>query len=227
MSITTFNINSGADLLQTHYDDSWKYGSSSYNNQYYPAGGTHGYCSGNKHRAVFKIKIPSAANSPLKKGYLTFNFNGVVSSSGSRTLNYVLTSVAPPSPGSADGTIPTTYYRKGTVSFSGLTKLDKQLSFTIGSESDLFTIPAANEYMYLWLYNDSGSAMECYSGTSYYSVKLYAQMVGAPSAPTRVWITKNSNSTAAINYIKPGQQVKIRWTGAAAWSSEPKPPPPR
>lgn len=216
MSITTFNINSGADLLQTHYDDRWNYGSSSYNNQYYPAGGTHGYCSGNKHRAVFKIKIPSAANSPLKKGYLTFNFNGVVSSSGSRTLNYVLTSTAPPSPGSADGTIPTTYYRKGTVSFSGLTKLDKQLSFTIGSESDLFTIPAANEYMYLWLYNDSGSAMECYIGTSYYSVKLYAQMVGAPSAPTKVWITENSSNIYTIDYIKPGQQVKIRWTGAAA-----------
>lgn len=214
MSITTFNINSGADLLQTHYDDSWKYGSSSYNNQYYPAGGTHGYCSGNKHRAVFKIKIPSAANSPLKKGYLTFNFNGVVSSSGSRTLNYVLTSVAPPSPGSADGTIPTNYYAKGTVSFSGLTKQNKQLSFTIGSESSLFTIPAANEYMYLWLYNDSGSAMECYSGTSYYSVKLYVQMVGAPSAPTRVWITENSNNIYPIDYVKPGQQVKIRWEGA-------------
>lgn len=216
MSITSFNINSGADLLQTHYDDTWKYGSSSYDNQYYPAGGTHGYCSGNKHRAVFKIKIPSAANSPLKKGYLTFNFNGVVSSSGSRTLNYVLTSVAPPKPGTADGTIPSEYYRKGTVSFSGLTAQSKQLSFTIGGESDLFTIPAANEYMYLWLYNDSGSTMECYNGTSYYSVKLYAQMIGAPSAPTRVWITENSSSTAAINYVKPGQQVKIRWTGAAA-----------
>ena len=215
MSITKFEIKSGADLLQTHYDDAWKSGSSSYDNQYYVAGGTHGYCSGNKHRAVFKIKIPSAANSPLKKGYLTFNFNGVVSSSGSRTLNYVLTSVAPPSPGSADGTIPTEYYRKGSVTFSGLTAQSKQLTFTIGSESDLFTIPAANEYMYLWLYNDSGSSMECYSGTSYYSVDLYAQMVGAPSAPTSVTITSLSDTTK-LSYVKPGQQVKIRWSGAKA-----------
>ena len=61
---------------------------------------------------------------------LTFNFNGVVSSSGSRTLNYVLTSVAPPKPGTTDGTIPSDYYRKGTVSFSGLTAQDKQLSLS-------------------------------------------------------------------------------------------------
>lgn len=215
MSLQSFSISPGASgIAQTHCDDNWKWGS--IDDQYYSAGSTHGYCTGSGHRAVFRIKIPSSATSPTGKGYLIFNFNGVVGSSGSRTVYYGITTSAPPSPGSSAGSIPNFIAgTSGSITYSGLTTQNKQLSLTIGSSSNLFSIPSAGNYIYLWLYNNSGSSMECYSGASYYSATLYAEMVGAPSAPTSVTITSTS-STSALSYIKPTQTVRVRWSGAAA-----------
>lgn len=213
MSLQSFSISPGASgIAQTHCDDNWKDGS--IEGQYYSAGATHGYCAGSGHRAVFRIKIPSGAASPTHRGYLTFNFNGVVGSSGERTIYYGITTTEPPDPGNSAGSIPSFVAgTSGSITYTGLSKQNKQLSLTIGSSSSLFTIPNAGQYIYLWLYNNSGSSMECYSGASYYSATLYAEMVGAPAAPTRVWITSTS-STTELSYIKPSQTVRIRWSGA-------------
>lgn len=217
MSLQSFSISpSASGIAQTHCDDSWKWGS--IDNQYYSAGTTHGYCAGSGHRAVFRIKIPSNVTSPTKKGYLTFNFNGVVGSSGSRTIYYGITTSAPPAPGSSAGSIPSFVTgTSGSITYTGLSKQSKQLSLTIGSSSNLFSIPSPGSYIYLWLYNDSSSSMECYTSDSIasYSATLYAEMVGAPSAPTSVTITSTS-STSALSYIKPTQTVRVRWSGAAA-----------
>lgn len=213
MSLQSFSISPGASgIAQTHCDDTWKWGS--IDDQYYSAGSTHGYCAGSGHRAVFRIKIPSSAASPTHKGYLTFNFNGVVGSSGKRTIYYGITTTEPPDPGSSAGSIPSFITgTSGSITYTGLSKQNKQLSLTIGGSSSLFAIPDAGSYIYLWLYNDNSSSMECYSGSSYYSATLYAEMVGAPTAPTVVKITSTS-STTELSYIKPSQTVRIRWSGA-------------
>lgn len=47
------------------------------------------------------------------------------------------------------------------------------------------------------------------------SLQSFSMSPGAPSAPTSVTITSTS-STTALDYIKPNQTVRVRWSGAAA-----------
>ena len=47
------------------------------------------------------------------------------------------------------------------------------------------------------------------------SLQSFSISPGAPSAPTSVTITSTS-STTALDYIKPNQTVRVRWSGAAA-----------
>lgn len=47
------------------------------------------------------------------------------------------------------------------------------------------------------------------------SLQSFSILPGAPSAPTSVTITSTS-STTALDYIKPNQTVRVRWSGAAA-----------
>ena len=47
------------------------------------------------------------------------------------------------------------------------------------------------------------------------SLQSFSILPGAPSAPTSVTITSTS-STTALDYIKPNETVRVRWSGAAA-----------
>lgn len=203
MSFSSETLTSGANFTQRGYDDSW---GSEFN-----AGRSSTYCAGSGHATVFKIVIPTA--SLTNKYYLTLSFNGAVRTAGQRTLNYGIsttfsTNYNPSNlPPFLSGTT-------GTVVYSGLNDRDRQLTLNIGSSSVPFT--STSTTLYVWLYNTASTySMECYRHTSYYSAVVYRQSVGAPSAPTNATITSTS-STTALDYIKPNQTVRVRWSGAAA-----------
>ena len=204
MSFSSEILTSGSSLRQRGYDDSW---GSEFN-----AGADGTYCAGSGHATVFKIVIPTA--SLTNKYYLTLNFNGIVRTNGSRTLNYGISTASPTSyspsnlPSFLSGTT-------GTITYSSLTTQSKQLTLTIGSSSAPFT--STSTTLYVWLYNTNSSySMECYNGTSYYSATIYRQSIGAPTAPTNVYITSGSSSKTKLSYVTPTQGVYVRWSGATA-----------
>ena len=204
MSFSSEIITSGSSLRQRGYDDSW---GSEFN-----AGASSTYCAGSGHATVFKIVIPTA--SLTNKYYLTLNFNGIVRTNGSRTLNYGISTASPTSyspsnlPSFLSGTT-------GTITYSSLTTQSKQLTLTIGSSSAPFT--STSTTLYVWLYNTNSSySMECYNGASYYSATIYRQSIGTPTAPTNVYIASSSSSTNKVSYITPSQRVYVKWSGATA-----------
>lgn len=204
MSFSSEILTSGSSLRQRGYDDSW---GSEFN-----AGADGTYCAGPGHATVFKIVIPTA--SLTNKYYLTLNFNGIVRTNGSRTLNYGISTASPTSyspsnlPSFLSGTT-------GTITYSSLTAQSKQLSLTIGSSGAPFA--STSTTLYVWLYNTSSSySMECYNGALYYSATIYRQSIGAPTAPTNVYIASNSSSTKKASYVTPTQRVYIKWSGATA-----------
>lgn len=204
MSFSSETITSGTNLRQRGYDDAW-------GSEFNAGLNNSTYCAGKNHATVFKINIPTI--SPTNTYYLTLTFNGVVRTSGSRTLNYGISTYSPTgwSPNSLPPFLAGT---TGSVTYSGLTSQNKQLTLNIGSSSSPFI--STSTTLYIWIYNtDSTYSMECYSGTSYYNAVIYRQSVGAPSAPTNVTIT-STYSTTPLSYIKPTHTVMIRWSGASA-----------
>lgn len=203
MSFSNETLISSSNLTQRGYDDAW--------GNEFNAGLSSTYCAGSGHATVFKINIPTI--SPTNKYYLTLTFNGVVRTSGSRTLNYGISTYSPTgySPNSLPPFLAGT---TGSVTYSSLTSQNKQLTLNIGSSSSPFI--STSTTLYIWIYNTASTySMECYSGTSYYNAVIYRQSVGAPSAPTNVTITSTS-STTPLSYIAPTHTVRVRWSGASA-----------
>lgn len=204
MSFSSEIVTSGSSLRQRGYDDSW---GSEFN-----AGADSTYCAGSGHATVFKIIIPTA--SLTNKYYLTLNFNGIVRTNGSRTLNYGISTASPTgySPSNLPSFLSGT---TGTITYSSLTAQSKQLTLTIGSSSAPFT--STSTTLYIWLYNtNSAYSMECFDGISYYSATIYRQSIGTPTAPTNVYITSTSLTTTKLSYVTPTQRVYIKWSGATA-----------